>query len=254
MSSASQPKMSAATVPSNTTGNAVSVGAGPERVSAKPRRRTTTASKVTSEATEAPLLASTHASALTRARRAREPRTGLEEVALAFLTRDANSLYDDLAAGVTHENNTPPLTPTTKKPPFVVGTASDKASPSKHKISKPAIPKGKVKKTSILATMGHLFSSKLFWFLLCLVGFFIIWNLQSKPALPEWYASSEVGKLEEFVTKTTKWMQVSHYSLCTLLCFCVFFKCWIQLLCSLFLHLLCCHAGWCLRLEKKTLS
>ncbi|XP_024380768.1 SUN domain-containing protein 2 [Physcomitrium patens] len=203
--------MSAATVPSTTTGNALSGGAAPERVATKPRKRTTPASKVASEATEAPLLAATHASAVTRARRAREPRTSLEEVAMAFPTRDANGLHDDdVAAGVTHENNTPPLTPTTKKPSCVVDTASDKASPSKHKISKPAIPKGKVKKkTSLWATMGHLFSpSYLLLFLAVGVGA-AVWSLRPKAALPEWYASSnEVGKLEEFMTKTTKWIQV----------------------------------------------
>jgi hypothetical protein len=199
--------MSAATAPATATGNALSGGVAPEKVAAKPRKRTNV-SKGTSESTELPLLATTNAAALTRAR-ARESRMTLEDgMGLAF-SRDL-SVVDEGEATAPRENNTPLSTPTQKKQNFMTEYASGKGSPVKHKTVKHITHKAKEKKRSIWDTMGHLFSRL---FLLFVIGAGLgttIWNTRPRPAAPHWDVSSaEVEKLEDFVTKTTKWMQVS---------------------------------------------
>lgn len=201
--------MSTATAPATATGNAVSGGVAPEKVAAKPRKRITV-SKGTSESTEVPLLTTTNGAAVTRARRSREPKMTLEEgMGLAF-SRDL-SVVDEGEATVPRDNNTPLSTPTQKKHNLAVDFVSGKASPVKHKAVKHITHKAKEKKRSIWDTMGHLFSPL---FLLFIVGAGLgttVWNMRPKPAVPHWDVSSaEVEKLEEFVTKTTKWMQVSR--------------------------------------------
>ncbi|KAG0504272.1 hypothetical protein KC19_N000400 [Ceratodon purpureus] len=197
--------MSAATAPATATGNALSGGVAPEKVSAKPRKRTTV-SKGTSESTEVPLLTTTNAAAVTRGRRAREPRMTLDEgMGLAF-SRDL-TVVDEGEATAPRENNTPLSTPTHKQSNLDI--ASGKVSPVKHKAVKHVTHKVKEKKRTLWDTMGHLFSPL---FLLFIVGAGLgttVWNMRPMPTGPIWDVSSgEVEKLEEFVTKTTKWMQV----------------------------------------------
>lgn len=202
--------MSAATAPATATGNALSGGVAPvalEKVATKPRKRTAV-SKGTSEGTDVPPLTTT---AVTRARRAREPKLTLEEgVGLAF-SRDL-SVVDEGEATEKHEN-TPLSTPTQKKHALVVDIASGRASPVKHKTVKSVTHKTKEKKRSTWDMMSHLFSPLFLLFIVVAGLGTTVWNMRPRPVAPHWDVSSgEVEKLEEFVTKTTKWMQVNQYS------------------------------------------
>ena len=199
--------MSAATAPATATGNALSGGAAPEKVSTKPRKRTTV-SKGSSENTDIPLLTATNAVAVTRARRARDPTLTLEEgMGLAF-PRDL-SVVDEGEATVPRENHTPLSTPTIKKSSLMVDIAPGKESPVKHKTVKHTTHRAKEKKNSLWDTMGHLFSPAFLLFIMVAGLGTTVWNLRPLPAEPRWdLSSAEVEKLEDFVTKTTKWMQV----------------------------------------------
>lgn len=207
-------EMSAAAAPHATaTGNAVSGGVAavaPEKVATKPRKRTTV-SKGNSEGTDVPPLTATNSAAVTRARRARESKLTLDDgIGMAY-SRDL-SIVDEGEATEKHEN-TPLSTPTQKKHALMADIASGKSSPARHRTVKHVTHKVKETKRSIWETMSHLFSPV---FLLFIVGAGIgttVWNMRPRPGPPHWDVSSaEVEKLEEFVTKTTKWMQVNQYS------------------------------------------
>lgn len=192
-----------------TTGNAALSSGGAATVPEKATKVATKARKRTSEGTDVvpPL---TTSNAVTRARRARDPKLTLEEP-LAF-SRDL-SVVDEDTEKHDHNFNTPLSTPTQKKHASLM---VDKASPVKqqHKTVKPLSHKTvkEKKKSSLWDTMSHLFSPM---FLLFIIGAGLgttVWNLRPRPVAPHWDVSStEVEKLEEFVTKTTKWIQVYQY-------------------------------------------
>uniref|UniRef100_A0A7I4F0I8 SUN domain-containing protein n=1 Tax=Physcomitrium patens TaxID=3218 RepID=A0A7I4F0I8_PHYPA len=175
------------------------------RVIAKPRRRTTL-SKGTPEGAEAPLLATANATAGTRARRGREQKTALEEYAFS---RDQTIAEEDGPAAVHHEYVTPAATPTKKMSSHTADVAAGKASPPKHRTTRMAHSKVTEEKNTIWDAMGHLISLP-FLFILIIFGLWGTYShFTSKPAVLQRDVSSiEVEKLEDFVTKTTKWMQV----------------------------------------------
>lgn len=220
--------MSAATAPASAA-NAFTGGLTSERagtVAGKPRKRTVP-SRSGSEATDGPLLAATTATT-TRSRRMREapnPKSlGEAPVDLAF-PRDL-SVIDEGAAAATQLDTTHAK----QKSNLGVEAPSGRGSPTmKHKTGKSTVHKGTVSKErqrSIWDVMGHLFSRL---FLIFIVGAGLgttAWSLRPKPPSQHAHSSgSEVEKLEEFVAKTTKWMQVGRFVyICKFRCHCTLFR------------------------------
>ena len=181
-------------------------GAAAASAAVKPRKRTTT-SRSGSEATETPLIATTP-TAVTRTRRTRDlaPSKALGEVADLAFSRDLTVVDEGAVLETPRQKG--------------IVEPSERSSPVKHKVVKPAAghrgtggvhhkERSNNNKRSIWDVMGHLFSRL---FLVFVVGVGLgttAWSMRATPPVVHRDVSaSEIEKLEEFVTKTTKWMQV----------------------------------------------
>ena len=187
-------------------------GAAAASAAVKPRKRTTT-SRSGSEATDTPLIATTP-TAVTRTRRTRDlaPSKALGEATDLAFSRDLTVVDEGAVLETPRQKG--------------IVESSERSSPVKHKVVKhaaAAVHRGtggvhhkertNNNKRSIWDVMGHLFSRL---FLVFVVGVGLgttAWSMRAKPPVVHRDVSaSEIEKLEEFVTKTTKWMQVRGWN------------------------------------------